>query len=234
MEVSKLRKYIIKCGNMEEMKKAFDKLKAIGEPMARKSCGYREAKSLKYSEKHNTWGDCWPDSFSNRAFLRCEYFMGLKIKANREAVAQHSEIDTKELRKHTIGPFESLDEMRQAWEMLRLYGGPTARTNFEYTIPQTLSFSSKTGWGTAGNRGTMTPQELVLFLTGLQAVDPAEAYVTPQVPDHDCSLHWYVSLGCCVKCNKDLDPRNKAGLYGILDEERRQQEFIAEVKRGRK
>lgn len=320
MEISKLRSYVIECRGLEEMKQAFDKLKFIGEPMARDECDYQVAKGLRFDIKLHAWRDAWLDQGPTILVMSCADFLATRIKAYREDAHRGqlrkqiigpftsrgemkevwellrlygedtslddfdypcacnlrvhpglgwgstvrkgtmtpselklflrsglipvykapSKVGVYELRKHVIGPFKSLDEMRDAWCLLKTLGEPTAQGTFNYTKPYNFRFLNlgAIGWGTAGDPGTMTLQELICFINEVGVLEPVASVSEPGEivvkPDHDCSRHWYASLGCCVKCNKDLDPRNKKDLYGILDEERRRQEFIAEVKRGRK
>ncbi|MCW8965961.1 MAG: hypothetical protein OQK82_04625, partial [Candidatus Pacearchaeota archaeon] len=248
-----LRKQVIgPFKNLAEMRDAWELLRLYGEKTAREKFSYPLTFNFAVLSGEE-WGTAFKEPTMDlktlKVSLRCGFkpvysVRGASVLPRPEPVAKHPGVGTIELREHTIGPFKSLAEMRSAWDLLKSLGEPTARTVFDYADHHSrLRFLNDgfLGWGTVGSRGTMTLQELACFITRTGVLEPvapiaepAEPVSAPQVPDHDCSLHWYASLGCCVKCNKDLDPRNKADLYGILDEERRQQEFIAEVKRGRK
>jgi hypothetical protein len=267
MTTEELRKHLIFCENMEEMKQVFNKLKAIGEPIARSVCNYREAKSLRYNERINAWADCWAASFPRLSFLRCEDFLDLKVKANTQTgvdinelrkhviecrtleemrtvwktlkglgehmfrsvfsyayarnlatdtewgATSHSptlsystfmtefghkqDIDRDFLRKQVVGGFNSLDEMKEAWEMLRSIGEPTVRTAFQYATTHHLKFltGGPFGWGIVAKRATMSLQELKTFISSPSV--PIEEVAKSDEATCNCrSLIHGHSLGC--------------------------------------
>ncbi|MCW8965958.1 MAG: hypothetical protein OQK82_04610 [Candidatus Pacearchaeota archaeon] len=71
-----------------------------------------------------------------------------------------------DLRKHTIGPFNSLGEMREAWNLLRSIDEKTARKHFSYTGPYNLCYWDDTvGWGSASRSATIATEDLKEFIS---------------------------------------------------------------------
>ena len=220
MTIEELRKQVIQCRTLEEMRTVWGTLKDMGEGMHTNNFWYQKAENFGYSTGR------WMSS-NNRSTTTYQDFM---------AEFGTPKLDLKFLRKQVIGHFKDLAEMEEAWHLLRSIGETTTASRFIYNGPQPFYCSNVSTWGCTSAKSTMTLEQLQKFIYRWVSYQPIRTPPPPiqEAPDHDCSLHWYVSLGCCVKCNKDLDPRNKKDLYGILDEERRHKEFIAEVKRGRK
>lgn len=222
MTIEELRKQMIQCRTLEEMRTVWETLKGMGESMRQHRFNYLTVYNFSFLDTTDQWGS----TNEGGPALSYQDFM---------AEFGKPKLDLKFLRKQVIGPFKDLAEMEEAWHLLRSIGEQTSASRFIYNSPQPFYCSDVSTWGCTSAKSTMTLEQLQKFIYRWVSYQPIR---TPppiqEAPDHDCSLHWYVSLGCCVKCNKDLDPRNKKDLYGILDEERRHQEFIAEVKRGRK
>ena len=220
MDIEKLRNQIIECRTLEQMITVWGILKGMGEGMFRPVFNYTDAINLKYSRTHKLW-------HADKVYGPTLYYQDFIAEFDK------TEIDRKVLREQIIGPFKDLGEMKDTWNFLRSIGEASGSCRFNYSPKQQFGFKHGWGWGATNHEATMTPQQLRDFVTSGRV---EEVYIEDSIepePTHNCALYWYASLGCCIECNKDLNPRNKKDLYGILDEERRHKEFIAEVKRGR-
>jgi hypothetical protein len=217
MNIEQLRKHVIGCNTLDEMRQVWETLKGIGEIMARSEFNYPVAFNLGVINKYSSWGRVGIRTFT----LSFQDFMaefGTPI------------FDRDWLRKQVIGGFKSLDEMREAWELLRSVGENTALKTFVYHKNSNFVFCEYEGeWVTSFQLHTFTLSELKDALTMSPVCCPDAPIIT-----HDCDLHWSVIQNCCLKCHPEQDVRNNTNLWGLLDEERRHQEFIAEVKRGKR
>lgn len=74
-------------------------------------------------------------------------------------------MEASSLRKRTIGPFSSLGDMREAWNLLKAADEKMARKRFDYTGPYNLCYwSGSIGWGATGRSATITARGLKEFM----------------------------------------------------------------------
>ena len=106
MTIEELRKQVIQCRTLKEMRTVWEMLSGAGETMYTNTFHYPKAENFEY------WAGRWMSSI-NKPTVSYQNFM---TEFGTPA------FDRDWLRKQVIGGFNSLDEMKEAWELLRSVG----------------------------------------------------------------------------------------------------------------
>jgi hypothetical protein len=228
MTKDELRKHVIKCKTLGEMRAVWNALRGSGENTTRETFSYKRNFNLHYPYK------AWIPTADNGSLSAKEALKILKPSEIRiklpEGYTVDFELNRERLRKQIIGGFNSLEEMREAWGLLRANGEPTFMGAFAYKNIRNFEWCGSdwcsTGdWWSTDHEHTMTLQDLRDFFPN---TEPETVTV-----DHDCSLYWSVTQNCCLKCHPERDPRTNTDLWGVLDTAKREQELIRQVRAGR-
>jgi hypothetical protein len=180
MEISDLRRHVIECRTLKEMRIVWETLKGMGEDMYCKEFLYDEYDSIAY-------GRGWGVSGWGKPTLSYSAFMA--------EFGPNQDIDRDFLRKQVVGGFQSLDEMREAWELLKASGEKMLQHKFLYQAIYTLSRPYNKWRAVTELPATMSLQELKTFIGRPSA--PIEEDIKSDESMCTCKslIHGH-SLGC--------------------------------------
>jgi hypothetical protein len=181
MTLDELRKHVIECRTLEEMRTVWGTLKGMGEDMYKNTFRYPRA------ENFDRGGGRWMSS-NNKPTMSYSTFM--------TEFGHKQDIDRDFLRKQVVGGFNSLAEMKEAWELLKDAGESMARERFDYMDVDRLDATPySTFWGITEQSATMSLQELKNFINCPSA--PIEEATKSDESMCNCKslIHGH-SLGC--------------------------------------
>ena len=178
MTIDDLRKQVVQCRTLEEMRTVWETLRSLGEVMYTNNFCYIKAQNIDW------WACLWMSSTSKPTLSYSDFMTEFGSK---------QDIDWDFLRKQVVGNFQSLDEMREAWELLKSVGEKMIQHKFLYQTIYNLNRLNNT-WRTTERSATMSLQELKNFISCPSA--PIEEG-TKNEPECNCkSLFYGHSLGC--------------------------------------
>lgn len=179
MDIEELRKQVIECQTIEEMRTVWETLKGMSECMYRPVFNYTNVRNL--ARDTAAWG-----ATSHSSTIYYKDFM---------AEFGNPNIDKEILRRKIIGNFQSFDEMKEAQELLRSID-ETVRTNS--TTNQPLRFESSIKEWVCCNTfaANMTLQELKNFLQPKDLVkdDEKECHCKSLIHGHSLGCYYFKEL----------------------------------------